>query len=222
MVPVHSRHPRFSTVWAKNRAAAASRALLRPCTRPFPTLLGHRCSTPVGALTSTYPPGSHCSMVEVVLKIHSPQGGAGSNPAPGTGFSHCRPPLPAPDPYPKIPTSPVRFARMRGTMRERRPGVWEIRVYVGRDEQGRPSRKPHRARRKRKAEDVMRALHDEVRRGKHRTTRGTVAHLLARYMATSRRSGRLAVHSPQLPQLHRPQHRARVRAPRRGRRRPSR
>lgn len=72
-----------------------------------------------------------------------------------------------------------------GTIRRRKNGSWEVRVYTGRDPvTGRPlqkSRTVHGG--KRKAEDALRALHDEIAGQPTKATRGTVAHLMTRWLA---------------------------------------
>ncbi len=76
------------------------------------------------------------------------------------------------------------------TVRERQPGVWEVRVYKGRDANGKVkhvSRTIHGG--KRKAEDARRKLIAEVREGQHRASRGTVSHLLGLHLSMLERKG---------------------------------
>lgn len=72
---------------------------------------------------------------------------------------------------------------MRGTMTEREPGVWRLRVYVGRDGNGRPIQSSSTFRGgKRKAEDALRAFVAEVERTRSPQRDATLAQLLDRWM----------------------------------------
>lgn len=73
---------------------------------------------------------------------------------------------------------------MKGSKRERIPGVWELRVYNGVDPVTRNPRQVSRTVRggARKADDALRDLIREVAAGKFRTTEGTVGFLLTEYL----------------------------------------
>lgn len=81
-----------------------------------------------------------------------------------------------------------------GTMREKRPGVWELRAFLGRDERGRPvqiSRTVYGG--KREAKKRLADLDAEANAGKHGkpdTAGVTVAGLLARHFDNLDRLGR--------------------------------
>lgn len=72
---------------------------------------------------------------------------------------------------------------MKGAKRERRPGYWELRVYAGLDPVTKRQRYITRNVRgsARDADKALRALAVEVDEGRHRTTEGTVGHLLERW-----------------------------------------
>jgi hypothetical protein len=58
---------------------------------------------------------------------------------------------------------------MRGTIRQRKRGVWQVQVYVGRDPDGRHRRKARTIHgTKRDAETELRNMVDEVKAGQHR------------------------------------------------------
>ncbi len=82
---------------------------------------------------------------------------------------------------------------MKGSKRERveGSGIWELRVYNGTDPVSGKARQVSRTVRggARKADDELRALIREVEAGKHRTTEGTVGHLLDLYLAQIESNG---------------------------------
>lgn len=100
---------------------------------------------------------------------------------------------------------------MRGSLRQDRPGSWQLRVYAGSD--------PVTAKRrwvvrrikgtKREAERALRALAAEVDAGQHKGTEGTVAHLLEAWYdhaspgwsPTTRQEVRLVVRRRLVPAL---------------------
>lgn len=73
---------------------------------------------------------------------------------------------------------------MRGTMRERRPGVWEVRVYVGKDQVSQAPRQVSRTVRggKRAASTALAALVTEAQKGQVGGTNATVEYLLKHYL----------------------------------------
>lgn len=83
---------------------------------------------------------------------------------------------------------------MRGTKRERKPGVWELRVYVGRDPVTATPRQVSRTFRggKRAADSALAALVAEAAKGQLGGTDATVGLLLDRHLEALERKG----HSP--------------------------
>lgn len=73
---------------------------------------------------------------------------------------------------------------MRGSIREKRTGYWELRVYVGLDPRTRQSRYVSRIARggKRDAESALAKLVTEVDGGQHRPVRGSVAAYFAAWL----------------------------------------
>ena len=79
---------------------------------------------------------------------------------------------------------------MRGSKRERRPGVWELRAYVGRDADGNDRQKSVTFHGSAKAADkALRDLISDVEDGKHAplTDAGTVADMLERWLTDRHR-----------------------------------
>lgn len=81
---------------------------------------------------------------------------------------------------------------MTGSIRERAPGVFELRVYNGVDPVTKKKRWVSRVSRgsKRAANIALANLVTEVAQGKHAKSKGTVEHMLTRYVAEGERLGR--------------------------------
>jgi len=90
-----------------------------------------------------------------------------------------------------FPADPMERLLMRGTVRERQPGVWEIRVYVGRDPVTNTPRQVSRTVRggKRAAQAKAAELVADAKQGKLGGTDASVGLLLDRYMEHQERRG---------------------------------
>jgi hypothetical protein len=104
---------------------------------------------------------------------------------------------------------------LMGTVRERQPGVWEVRVYIGRDPVTQAPKQVSRVVRAGRATktgrppktvmDVMHQLEAEAARGKLGGTSATVGVLLDRHLEHLERRG-LPQDAPHLPEVHRHHH----------------